>query len=207
VSSTAPTRRDEQRARTRRELLDAAASTFARQGYHATSVDEVAEAAGYTKGAVYSNFSSKEELFLELLDRQIDQAVAVVEDIFARSEPQDRPRLLGELHDEIQVLDRDWYLLETEFLLYAARNASVRDRVADRQRRTRERLTDLVSTHLEDLGIDAPAVAAEDAAQLLMAAADGLTQAGLVSDERARGSGRLLSLLAETLLEAATTRR
>jgi AcrR family transcriptional regulator len=204
VSSTAPTRRDAQRAQTRRDLLDAAATVFARQGYHATSVDEVAEAAGYTKGAVYSNFRSKEQLFLELLDRQIDQAVEVVEDIFARTEPRDRPRMLGEMHDEIQVLDRQWFLLETEFLLYAARNESVRDRVAVRQQRTRERISGLVASHLAELGIEDPAVSAQDAAELLMAAADGLTQASLVSDEMAGRSGRLLTRLAEVLLEAAT---
>lgn len=203
MSSTALNRRDAQRAQTRRDLLDAAAMVFARQGYHATSVDEVAETAGYTKGAVYSNFRSKEELFLELLDRQIDQAVAVVEEIFATVEPQDRPRMLGEMHQEIQVLDRQWFLLETEFLLYAARNEGVRDRVATRQQRTRERITELVATHLADLGIEDPAVPAADAAQLLMAAADGLTQASLVSDEVASRSGRLLTMLAEVLLEAA----
>jgi AcrR family transcriptional regulator len=204
VSSTAHTRRDAQRAQTRRDLLDAAARVFARQGYHATSVDEVAEAAGYTKGAVYSNFRSKEQLFLELLDRQIDQAVEVVEDIFAKAEPRDRPRMLGQMHDEIQVLDQQWFLLETEFLLYAARNEAVRDRVAERQQRTRERITSLVASHLAELGIEDPAVTAEDAAELLMAAADGLTQASLVSPEMAGRSGRLLTRLAEVLLEAAT---
>jgi AcrR family transcriptional regulator len=201
-----PTRRDEQRARTRRELLDAAAVVFARQGYHATSVDEVAEAAGYTKGAVYSNFTSKEQLFLELLDRQIDQAVAVVEEVFAKAEPQDRARMLGEVHEEIRVLDPQWYLLETEFLLYAARNEAVRDRVAERQARTRRRLTELLEAHLADLGIEDPALPPEDAALMLMATADGLTQASLVSDEVAGGSGRLLTRLAEVLMEAATPR-
>ena len=206
MSSTVPTRRDAQRAQTRRELLDAAATVFARQGYHGTSVDEVADAAGYTKGAVYSNFSSKEQLFLELLDRQIDQAVEVIEDIFAKAAPDERPRMLGEMHDEIQVLDRQWFLLETEFLLYAARNEGVRDRVAERQRRTRERITQLVASHLEELGIDEPAVTAADAAELLMAAADGLTQASLVSDEMASRSGRLLTRLAEVMLDAASRR-
>ena len=59
--------RAEAKARTRRRLLDAAARTFARKGYAGASVEEIAEAAGYSIGALYSNFGGKEELFLELM--------------------------------------------------------------------------------------------------------------------------------------------
>jgi AcrR family transcriptional regulator len=100
--------RDEQRARTRRDLLAAAATVFARNGYHATSVDMVAEAAGYTKGAVYSNFASKEELFLALIDEHLDQAVDTLEEIVATADPADRADLLGERREKLQVFDRDW---------------------------------------------------------------------------------------------------
>ena len=55
--------RAERRQQTREELLSAAEACFVSQGFHATSVDQVAEQAGYTKGAVYSNFASKEDLF------------------------------------------------------------------------------------------------------------------------------------------------
>src|SRR5260370_39726611 len=58
--------RPEAKSRTRQLLLDAAASVFARKGYVGASVEEIAEAAGFSIGAVYSNFGSKEELFLEL---------------------------------------------------------------------------------------------------------------------------------------------
>ena len=61
--------RDERREETRDRLLDAAADVFNRLGYHGASLDAVAEAAGYTKGAVYSNFATKADLFLALLGR------------------------------------------------------------------------------------------------------------------------------------------
>ena len=56
--------RNERKAQTRAELIDAAARVFARRGYHGTTVDDVAEEAGFTKGAFYSNFESKEDVFV-----------------------------------------------------------------------------------------------------------------------------------------------
>ena len=62
---------DRRRAMTREHLLEAAAVVFARNGFHGSSLDEVAAAAGFTKGAVYSNFKSKEDLFVAVLDHRI----------------------------------------------------------------------------------------------------------------------------------------
>jgi len=62
--------RDERRAQTRERLIDAAADVFNRLGYHGASLEAVADAAGYTKGAVYSNFASKADLFVALAERR-----------------------------------------------------------------------------------------------------------------------------------------
>ena len=75
---TALTRADRQ-AQTRDELVAAADRLFTRNGFHATSVDAVADAAGYTKGAVYSNFDSKEDLFFAVYERRVDRRVAEIE--------------------------------------------------------------------------------------------------------------------------------
>jgi AcrR family transcriptional regulator len=206
LSAQTLSRRDEQRARTREDLLDAAARVFAAQGYHAASVDQVAEAAGYTKGAVYSNFSSKEELFLELLERHLDQAINVIEQVVFEVEPAQRAGVFAEQHDRITVLDREWFLLEAEFLLYAARNEQVRERVASRQRRTHERITALARRHLDDLDIPEEVLPAADAARILMATADGLTQAALADEQVALDGGRLLALTVETLVRDALAR-
>jgi AcrR family transcriptional regulator len=206
LSAQTLSRRDEQRARTRADLLDAAARVFAAQGYHAASVDQVAEAAGYTKGAVYSNFSSKEELFLELLERHLDQAINVIEQLVFEVEPAQRAGVFIEQHDRITVLDREWFLLEAEFLLYAARNEQVRERVASRQRRTHERITALTRRHLDDLGIPEAILSAADTARILIATADGLTQAALADEQVAVDGGRLLASTVETLVRDALAR-
>ena len=59
---------ERRRRQTRDHLLDAAAQVLAERGFHGASLDEVAAAAGFTKGAVYSNFKNKEDLFLALLE-------------------------------------------------------------------------------------------------------------------------------------------
>src|SRR5262249_59391444 len=69
--SPRPATRAEQQLQTRERLIDAASQVFARRGYHAATLEEVAREAGYSTGAVYSNFSGKEDLFLALADRQI----------------------------------------------------------------------------------------------------------------------------------------
>jgi AcrR family transcriptional regulator len=71
---TAPTRA-ERRAQTRADLIDAAERLFSERGFHATSLDVVADHAGYTKGAVYSNFASKEDLFFAVYERRVERFV------------------------------------------------------------------------------------------------------------------------------------
>jgi AcrR family transcriptional regulator len=70
--------RKEAQERTRQRVLAAAAKVFARRGYHRATVDEIASEAGFTIGALYSNFAGKEELFLALADRQVEERVAEV---------------------------------------------------------------------------------------------------------------------------------
>lgn len=98
--------RSESQALTHEELLDAAQEAFAERGFHATSVAEVALAAGYTKGAVYAHFSGKTELFMAVLDRHI-----------RRSQEADASRPEG----TAAQFRRDWALLAFEALMYAVR--------------------------------------------------------------------------------------
>src|SRR6266542_6308917 len=73
--------REEKKARTRAQLIDAAATVFARRGLVAASLDEVAEEAGLTKGAVYSNFGSKEELFEAVIDERLSEPMKHAADV------------------------------------------------------------------------------------------------------------------------------
>jgi AcrR family transcriptional regulator len=81
--SVRPSLRDEQKALTRRRLLDAAETVFARRGFHGASVEEIAREAGATTGAVYSNFAGKEDLFLALFEERIATDVADYSQIVA----------------------------------------------------------------------------------------------------------------------------
>ena len=75
--------RKEKQAQTRSCLMKSAAKVFARRGLQSASIDEVAEDAGYTKGAFYANFKSKEELFLAMLDESFSERIAETEQAFA----------------------------------------------------------------------------------------------------------------------------
>ena len=121
--------REEGRRRTRERLLDAAADVFKRLGYHGASLEAVAEAAGYTKGAVYSNFETKADLFLALLDRFVDAEIGA-------QEQQLDGKTISEAIDELEhILERQiqsdplWNVLQVEFWLVAARDPEVRRRL------------------------------------------------------------------------------
>lgn len=192
--------REQQRARTREDLLQAAAEVFARHGYHATSVDMVAESAGYTKGAVYSNFSSKEELFLALLEERREQTMADVQRVMDESAPADRAEAFGERRDRLAQWTPEWFLLEAEFELYAARHPEVRERVSERQAATREVVTAAVERHIADLDLE-PAYPVEDIAHLVVAVGDGLSLMALNNPDME--TGRLMQVFLEVMTKGA----
>src|SRR5215204_4621152 len=78
--------RQERREQTRSELVGAARSVFLRRGFHAASLDEIAAEAGFTKGAVYSNFAGKDELFVEVLGAHFAARVAVYEKLIVEGD-------------------------------------------------------------------------------------------------------------------------
>ena len=111
--------RSESHAQTREQLLVAARQMFARSGYGGTSVDMIAAEAGYSKGAIYSNFASKEAIFLELLERYKDEEIAEFSRIMALEDADSRKALLHWL--ETMHQDEDWALLTMELALHARR--------------------------------------------------------------------------------------
>ena len=142
--------RAEAKARTRERLLDAAARVFAQKGLAGASVDEIAEAAGYSIGAVYSNFGGKEQLFVELLQERANDRVTRAAEIMADAEPADAQRAFGQLLVEVADKDADFAPLQAEFWLYAVRNPELMDTYAERMREPRRLLTDLVGRSVPD---------------------------------------------------------
>src|SRR5438067_1482838 len=109
-------RQAEKRALTRRNVLRAAQDLFGRSGYHQATLRDIAEEAGVSKGAVYYNFASKEELFLALLDARMDERLREIRAV--NSEPDHAAR------DYIENVkrNREWITLFFEFVAHAARD-------------------------------------------------------------------------------------
>jgi AcrR family transcriptional regulator len=148
--------RTEAKARTRERLLDAAARVFAQKGLAGASVDEIAEAAGYSIGAVYSNFGGKEQLFVELLKERANDRITRAAEIMADAEPGEALRSMGQLVIEVADKDTDFAPLQAEFWLYAVRNPELMDTLAQRMREPRDLLAALVGRSVPD-----PALAGE----------------------------------------------
>jgi AcrR family transcriptional regulator len=123
--------RAEQRERTHAELLAAAERLFVEQGFHATSVDQVATTAGFTKGAVYSNFSSKEDLFLEVFDTRAEKGAALAVKVLADHGEEEGMRRL--VSDSLRRRGREdgWLAAFFEFWAHAVRHPELRERFAE----------------------------------------------------------------------------
>ncbi|MGV0804943.1 TetR/AcrR family transcriptional regulator [Mycolicibacterium setense] len=175
--------RAEARARTRAALLDAAAQTCARKGYAAASVDEIAAAAGYSVGAVYSNFSSKEQLFSELMNERasgrIDQVVQTI------SENADRGPLtaLGRMLVEIADNDIEFEAIQAEFWLHAVRNPDAMQILRGRSARTLAALREILADALARNNID-DTVSVEGFAVVVLALFQGLIRQRRIDPDR-----------------------
>ena len=117
--------RAQRKEMTRELLLDAAIEVFAEKGYHGASLDDVADAAGFTKGAVYSNFSRKSDLFRALLEREADRAAMARRQTIEAAPIELLPDVAEELARR-PGSDRELEILLVEFWLAAARDPSLR---------------------------------------------------------------------------------
>lgn len=119
--------RAERKAQTREELLDAAMRLFCARGFHATSLDLVAAEAGYTKGAVYSNFSSKEDLFFALYERRVAEATEQTRRALAGGQtPEEVARAV--IGRRRRGGDDGWLAVFFEFWAHVLRNPQLRAR-------------------------------------------------------------------------------
>ncbi|AQT80083.1 TetR family transcriptional regulator [Mycolicibacterium litorale] len=166
-------------AETRQRLLDAAATTFARKGYTAAKLDEIAEAAGYSVGAVYSNFASKEQLFSELMAERAADRVGAVAEVLRSARPDQPGGAFGELGRLlIDGADKNIEVaaLQTEFWLHAIRNPDTMGILAESTRGTLDLLLDVVTRLLEEHRVDQSIVSAEAFAVVVLALYQGLTR-------------------------------
>jgi AcrR family transcriptional regulator len=138
----------ERKAQTRAELIAAARLVFVRRGFHGASLDEIAEEAGYTKGAVYSNFADKDALFLAVLGAHYDRRVETYEGMILGDGSLDETFLaVSRFMAQADATEPDWLPLLAEFVAHAARDEDLRRAYVD----TRERFLEAVAGMLEEL--------------------------------------------------------
>jgi AcrR family transcriptional regulator len=173
---------------TRELLLEAAGVVFARRGYHEAGVEEIASEAGFSTGAVYSNFAGKEELFLALADRQVEERVAeiraVAESVEAGGEAAAEA---GRQFQELLKRDRDWPLLFYEFWSFGVRSAKIQEEFTKRRHAVQDALAETLDRLAAQLGFElrfpAPMLATAIGATLNGLAFERAADPGAISDE------------------------
>ncbi|MEA2190488.1 MAG: hypothetical protein QOI73_609 [Solirubrobacteraceae bacterium] len=129
-------------ALTRRDLLEVAQRRFLRDGYHGTSLDDIADEAGYTKGAVYSTFKSKGGLFLALFDEVADRQVDELRELLSRHDG-DEAKIEALGRQPVNEHRSQFLLLSIEFWVHAAREPALLAAFSDSYRRLRRRISEL----------------------------------------------------------------
>jgi AcrR family transcriptional regulator len=140
---------------TRSLLLDAAEDVFAEKGFTAATLDDIAYAAGYTKGAIYKHFATKEDLFLAVSDRYWRRYFDNFAEVMSSAERVGE-REIDEIAKRWRTLSRDrgaeHAALGHEFTLYLLRNPDARDRVAAKRSEVVEALAKFIVDGMDRLG-------------------------------------------------------
>jgi AcrR family transcriptional regulator len=198
--------RTEKQARTRAELLAASAKVFARRGYNGASVEEIAEQAGYSHGAVYSNFDGKADLFLAVFEEYMAeraQELAATQLAIDEDAPLEaRARALADQWMERFERDRESFVLHMEFIAHAGRDPELAGRFGTRSAAMREAISAYISQYQGEAGVELR-LPPDDLALVLRALGIGLAVEALVAPETVREDlyGDFVELLVVLLRE------
>jgi AcrR family transcriptional regulator len=176
--------RKEKQAHTRACLLESAARVFARRGMQQASIDEVAEDAGYTKGAFYANFKNKEELFLAMLDQRFAEHLERLDEVIAPDEEiSGQARQAGLEFMRHIAADPEWERLFFEFAAYAARNEDFRQELVTRYRSLCDRIAEMFRQRVEAFDVDPP-IPVDDIATMTFMMANGVAMEKMLDPDR-----------------------
>jgi AcrR family transcriptional regulator len=162
---------------TRNLLLDAAEEVFARKGFDAAALEDIADAAGYTRGAIYSHFGSKAELFLAVVERQRQRFLdgfADLVDSFGKLEDLRADEFADRWGDLLAAQGSERASLGYEFTLFLLRNPEARERLSGQREETARALADYIAKGAARLGGELT-MDAVDLARVILAANDGVT--------------------------------
>jgi len=195
-ADTRPARVTKRRAETRARLLDAAYRVFGEKGFGRVRIEDVCAAAGYTRGAFYSQFDSLDGLFFTLYEQRADVIVAQVADAIAADDGRGGASVEATVERiaSTLLLDRDWLLIKTDFLMHAARNAHVAQRLSLHRQTLRSSIEERMAA--ADIAPPAPLRTPLDAAKAVIAIYDGVTVQLLLDGDVASARAWLKQLLA-----------
>jgi AcrR family transcriptional regulator len=164
LAARSRTRQAERTRATRRKLLDAAKRIFAQDGFEAARLEDIAAGAGYTRGAFYAHFKSKEDIFFALFEEWVRERIESFASIARRhSDPVEKLMALRTHYAELAT-DRRLVLISMEFKQFALRHPEAHARLRSRHRRIRASFGELFSEIMGVLGknipIDYPAASA-----------------------------------------------
>lgn len=187
--------RRESRAATRAKLIESAGEVFAERGFYGASVEEITERAGFSRGAFYSNFASREELFLAVLDAYLDVELRALADALKRdmASPGALLEFLQTRAVRRSTEGRQLTLLWAEFWLHVVRHPEFAPKLAARQKAGRSAIARVIASQCNQFGF-APPCPPEHLASVMMAVDDGLVMQefldaeGLPDDLRARAA-------------------
>jgi AcrR family transcriptional regulator len=175
----ARSRQTERTEETRRKLLAAAERIFARDGFEAARLEDIAAGAGYTRGAFYANFQSKEDIFFELLEQWVRQRIDSFTAVLRRQNSPRQKLAALRKHYAAIAKDRRLVLISLEFKLFALRHPEAHARLRDRHRRIRATWGGLISELLRALDRTLP-ISNPAASACCLALAQGLLLEQLV---------------------------
>lgn len=177
---------ERRRQQTREYLLEAAARVFAERGFNGASLDEVAATAGFTKGAVYSNFKNKDDLFMALLESEYERAMRALHDTLDATSDDPPEDHIGEfiklVQEQFDTDDDYWAALYQEFCAYAVRSPSARTRLAEFEQADIESIARIIEDGRKRNGIEG-AEPPEHAARFVEALIRGLHNMRLIDPD------------------------
>jgi AcrR family transcriptional regulator len=192
--------RERRRELTRTALLDAARHVFSQRGFAGASLEEIAETAGFTRGAIYKNFANKEQLFFEVFERGIEQQLERFSNAYAGGPMLDDIAKAAETWRTGLAHDEEWLAFNLEFRLYALRNPRVRARFADEQRRTRTLIAGYIEEQVASAGLQLK-MPADTLAAILDATSVGFLEDALITNEDAQPYEAFLQMIVPAMVD------
>jgi AcrR family transcriptional regulator len=173
------------RAETRERLLQSAAEVFIEKGIGATSIDDIAAAAGFSRGAVYSNFDDKDELVMALIRKMADESVSEVDSLVDNfPDPDEYIRETQRLlFDPNRPAGRHHPVLSQELMLYALRNPAAQPILQDRLERVQDAIFRAIEANATGLGLG-PATNRRQIAAMINAMDDGFSLHAMIDPSR-----------------------